>query len=162
MNRGEYNARGLAADGSFGTQYPNQGERHEQRQERREDRQDRRDAEREDWQEYAEDHYEGYDDGYYGDYYGEEEAPVYWTLSCQPNVIALGGIIYYVCDSTWYIRAYYDGDVVYTEVPPPPGRNGRVWCLVNRLQSIDGSGLMLVTALLVHRGHRGPSRRGAR
>ena len=84
-------------------------------------REDWQDYAREDWQEYAEDHYEEDDAGYYGDYYGEEEALVYWTLPCQPNVIALGGAIYYVCGSTWYIRAYYDGDVAYTEVPPPTG-----------------------------------------
>jgi hypothetical protein len=119
MDRGEYNARGPAADGSFGTQYPSQGERQEQRQERRDERQDRRDVTREDWQEYADDHYEEHDYGYGGNYYAEEVALVYWTLPCQPNVIAMGGATYYVCGPTWYIRAYYDGDVAYTEVPPP-------------------------------------------
>ena len=38
------------------------------------------------------------------------------------NIMALGGTIYYVCGSDWYIRAYSDGDVVYTMVPPPTGR----------------------------------------
>jgi hypothetical protein len=120
MDRGEYDARGPASDGSLGTQYRTQDERQEQRQERREERQDRRDdaweEHREDWQDYAEDHY---DDGYYGDYYDEEGA--YWTPPCEPVVMALGGVIYYVCDSTWYIRAYSDGEVVYTVVPNPTG-----------------------------------------
>ena len=126
MDRRGYDARGPAADGSFGTQYPNLGERQEQRQERREERQEQRDGareeRREDWQEYAEDHD---DDGYYGGYdegyYEEEESLVYWTLPCTPNTVALGGAIYYVCNSTWYIRAYSDGEVVYTVVAPPTG-----------------------------------------
>jgi hypothetical protein len=46
---------------------------------------------------------------------------VYWTLPCQPNAIALNGVIYYVCNSIWYIRAYSEGDVVYTVVPNPTG-----------------------------------------
>lgn len=127
MDRGADNARGPAADGDFGTQHPSQGEGHGQRQERLEERQDRRDARleereqnaterREDWQEYAEDHYEDHDDGYYGGDYG-----AYWTLPCTPTVMALGGTIYYVCGSDWYIRAYSDGDVAYTMVPPPTG-----------------------------------------
>lgn len=126
---GGYDAGGPAADGSFGMQYPNQGERQEQRQERREERQDRRDTawedggqdaieRREDWRELAEDRY---DDGDYGGYYDDGGAAVYWTLPCTPNTIALGGAIYYVCGSTWYIRAYSEGDLVYTIVPNPTG-----------------------------------------
>jgi hypothetical protein len=46
---------------------------------------------------------------------------VYWTLPCRPNTIALNGVIYYVCNSIWYIRAYSEGDVVYTVVPNPTG-----------------------------------------
>jgi hypothetical protein len=120
VDRGEYDARGPAADGSFGMEYPDdRGERQELRQERREERQERR----EDWQEYDEDDYYG---GYYDDYddyddYEEGEAGVYWTLPCEPNVIALEGVLYYVCDSTWYIRAYDDDGLAYTEVPNPTG-----------------------------------------
>jgi len=129
MDRGAYNARGPAADGSFGTQYPSQGERQEQRQERREERQDGRAERREDWQEYAEDHYEEYDDGYDGGYYDAAQAvaagavaePLYYTLPCTPVVMAVGGAVYYVCGSDWYIRAYSDGEVVYTLVPSPTG-----------------------------------------
>jgi hypothetical protein len=127
MERGAYNARGPAADGSFGTQLPTQGERQEWRQERREERQELREERREDWQEpreerredwqdYAEDHYDDLHDRYYGGYYG-----VYWTLPCTPTVMALGGTLYYVCGSDWYTRAYSDGDVVYTMVPSPTG-----------------------------------------
>ena len=36
--------------------------------------------------------------------------------------MALGGAVYYVCGSDWYIRAYSDGDVVYTPVPSPTGQ----------------------------------------
>jgi hypothetical protein len=35
--------------------------------------------------------------------------------------MAMGGAVYYVCGAEWYIRAYSDGDVVYTMVPPPTG-----------------------------------------
>lgn len=125
MDREWYDARGPAADGTLGTRYPDHEEHQERRQERREERRDRREdrdedatEDREDWQEYAEDDYEERGDDY-GGYYGDPE--VYWTLPCQPNVIAMGGAIYYVCDSTWFIRAYSDGDVVYTEVPSPTG-----------------------------------------
>jgi hypothetical protein len=130
MDRG-YNARGPAADGNFGALHPSQGERQEQRQERREERQEQRAERREDWQEYAEDHYDDHDDGYYGGYYGAAgvvaadaalAAPLYYTLPCEPVVMALGGAVYYVCGSDWYIRAYSDGDVVYTQVPPPTGQ----------------------------------------
>jgi hypothetical protein len=48
-------------------------------------------------------------------------APFYWTLPCAPVVMAMGGAVYYVCGADWYIRAYSDGDVVYTMVPPPTG-----------------------------------------
>ena len=125
MDRG-YNVRGPAADGSFGTQLPNRGERLEQRQERREERQEQREERREDWPEYAEDHCDdGYCGGYYGGYYGyyeEAGVPVYWTLPCTPTVMSLGGTIYYVCGSDWYIRAYSDGSLVYMMVPPPTGQ----------------------------------------
>lgn len=124
MDRGEYDARGPAADGSFDLQYGDQGERQERRQERREERRDgwedgeQDPAERlEDWRDYAEEN-EEYDD-YYADDYGD--AGVYWTLPCSPNAIAMGGVIYYVCDTTWYIRAYSNGEVVYTVVPNPTG-----------------------------------------
>ena len=128
MDRGAYNARGPAADGSLGTtQHPSQGERQEQRQERREERQDRRAERREDWQEYAEDHDDYYDDGrYYGAAgtvaVGAVAEPFYDTLPCTPVVMAMGGVVYYVCGPDWYIRAYSDGDVVYTMVPPPTGQ----------------------------------------
>jgi len=105
----------------FGEQYPDLAERQEQRQERREERHERRDAVQEDrpedWQEYRDDYY---DDGSYGGDY-DEEALVYWTLPCRPNVVAMGGVIYYVCGSAWYTRAYSEGDVVYTVVPNPTG-----------------------------------------
>jgi hypothetical protein len=90
--------------------------RQERREERRDDAQEDR---REDWGEYIEDHYDG--GYYYGDYYDDAEANVYWTLPCQPNVIAMGGATYYVCGGTWYVRAYSDGDVVYTVVENPTG-----------------------------------------
>jgi hypothetical protein len=122
MQRGEYDTRGPAADGSFGERYPDLGGGQEERQERREERHERRDAvredRREDWQEYGEDYY---DDGYYGGYYEEEDTLVYWTLPCRANGIAMGGVIYYVCGSTWYTRVYSEGDVVYTVVPNPTG-----------------------------------------
>lgn len=121
MDRG-YNARGPAADGNLGALQPTQGERQGQRQERREERQDRRTERREDWQEYAEDHYEEHDYGYYGGYYDAAvAAPSYWELPCRPVVMALGGTVYYVCGSDWYIRTYSFDDVVYTMVPPPTG-----------------------------------------
>jgi hypothetical protein len=115
-----YNNRGPAADGRF-------GERQELRQERRDERQDRREEVWEeideqppegDWQEYIEDHYDD-QDYYYGTYY--DEGVVYWELPCKPNVIAMGGVVYYTCGSTWYVRAYSDGEVVYTVVPNPTG-----------------------------------------
>jgi hypothetical protein len=55
---------------------------------------------------------------------GKETAvaePFYYTLPCTPTVMALGGTVYYVCGSDWYIRAYSDGEVVYTMVPSPTG-----------------------------------------
>ena len=126
MDRG-YNARGPAADGNFGAQLPSQGERQGQRQERREERQDQRTERREDWPEYAEDH----DDGYYGGDYGDAgavavgaaaAASFYYTLPCEPVVMAMGGTVYYVCGADRYIRAYSDGDVVYTLAPPSTGQ----------------------------------------
>ena len=33
-----------------------------------------------------------------------------------------GGTVYYVCGAEWYVRAYSDGEVVYTMVPPPTGQ----------------------------------------
>ncbi len=123
MDRG-YNVRGPAADGNLGAQLPNRGERQERRQERRDERQEQREERREDWHDYAEDHYEDHDDyygGYYGGYYGADYG-LYSTLPCTPTVMAMGGTVYYVCGSDWYIRAYSDGEVVYTMVPPPTGQ----------------------------------------
>jgi hypothetical protein len=117
MQRGEYDTRGPAADGSFGEHYPDLGGREERREERHERRDAVREDRREDWQEFGED---DYDDGSYGGYY-DEEVLVYWTLPCRPNVIAMGGVTYYVCGSAWYTRAYSEGDVVYTVVPNPTG-----------------------------------------
>lgn len=116
-----YNRRGPAMDGNF-------GERQDLRQERREERQEGRDdswqdneqdvgERRENWQEFVDDHYDDYDGGEY--YY--DTGVVYWELPCRPNVIAMGGVTYYTCATTWYIRAYSDGEVVYTEVPNPTG-----------------------------------------
>ena len=121
IDGGEYDRRGPAADGSLDLQHLDHGERQERREERRDERQDRRDDAREDWQESIEDRY---DDGYYyGGYYEDYEEPlIYWTLPCsQPTVMALGGVLYYVCGSTWYIRVYYDGEVAYTVVENPTG-----------------------------------------
>ena len=130
MIRGYY-ARGPAADGNFDARYPNQDERQGQRQERREERQDGRTELREDWPEYAEDHFDDGDGSYEGDYGAAAAVAVgaaaaapfyYYTLPCEPVVIAMGGAVYYVCGADRYIRAYSDGDVVYTLAPPPSGQ----------------------------------------
>ena len=72
---------------------------------------------REDWQEYIENEV---DDDDYGGYY--DVAPAwYWTLPCRPIVMAIEGVIYYVCDSVWYTHAYIDDNLVYTVVPNPTG-----------------------------------------
>jgi hypothetical protein len=115
-------------------QHLDQGERQERREERREERQDWRDDAREEWQESIEDRYDDYyyyDDGYYygdgyyyddGYYEDDAESLVYGTLPCsQPTVMALDGVLYYGCGSTWYIRVYYFGEVAYTVVENPPG-----------------------------------------
>lgn len=124
MDRAEYDALGPAADGELGMEYDS-AERREQRQERRDERQDRwADGEhdpaerRETLQDYVDDHYDDADDNDYGAY---EDPGVYWTLPCTPNSVALGGVIYYVCGSTWYVRAYSEGEIVYTIVPNPTG-----------------------------------------
>jgi hypothetical protein len=116
--RGRYDRR--AADGRL-------GERHDERQQRREERRDERDGAwedhvedgwdgREEWEDHIEDDRDDDDGGYYYD-----SGVVYWSLPCRPNVIAMGGVVYYVCDSVWYTRAYSEGEVVYTEVPNPTG-----------------------------------------
>ena len=130
-----YNGR--AANGDFGRNPPrgegegNRQERLEGREERRDTRQEERTERREDWQEYAEDHYDEHDGhyhgGYYGSYYYEDyddgdyavDEPYYYTLPCSPVVMSRGGTVYYVCNPTWYIRGYMDGEVVYIIVPNP-------------------------------------------
>ena len=140
--------RRRAADGDFGRQHPSRDEwegsrdeRFEERQERREDRQENREERREDWQEYAEDHYDDHDHGYYyGGYYYEDyddssgddyyyddggaafDGEIYDRLPCSPVVMSRGGTVYYVCQPTWFIRAYVDGELVYVTVPNPTGR----------------------------------------
>lgn len=105
FERGEYDRRGLAADGSFDLQHLDQEQRQERRQERREER-------REQWQ----------DGVYYGGtyYYGDDGEPlVYWALPCEPDVIALGDVVYLVCGATWYVRVYFEGELAYAVVPNP-------------------------------------------
>ena len=112
VDRRNYNRRGPAADGDF-------GDRHEQRQDRRDERQDDRQERGDDWQDYVDDDGGYYYEEVYEEYY--DEGVVYWELPCQPNVIAMGGVVYYVCGSTWYMRAYSEGEVVYSVVPNPTG-----------------------------------------
>lgn len=120
--RGNYNARGPAAYGNFyqvESQYwPMEDERQDQRGTESVDDGQGAPERNEDWQEYAEDSDEEYDDYDGGSY---DEGVVYWTLPCKPNVIAMGGVTYYTCGSDWFIRAYDQGDVVYTPVPNPTG-----------------------------------------
>jgi hypothetical protein len=117
LRRDEWDVRGPAADGSFEAQYRDQAER----QERREERRERWDDNGEDWPEYVEGDDEDYGGYYYEDDYDEAGAVTYWELPCKPNIIAMGGATYYTCGATWYIRAYSDGELVYTVVPPPGG-----------------------------------------
>ena len=49
------------------------------------------------------------------------EPAVYWTLPCSPTSSPWAVPSTTSVAPTWYIRAYSDGDVVYTEVPPPTG-----------------------------------------
>ena len=120
FDRGDYNPRGPAADGSLGLESGERGPGHERRQERREER-----REDQDWADYGGDYYGGYyepyDEGFYEGYYEEGGAAVYRTLPCTPNSVAMGGTIYYVCGSTWYIRAYSGGELVYVVVDNPTG-----------------------------------------
>ena len=64
---------------------------------------------------------EPYDEGFYEGNYEEGGAAVYRTLPCAPNSVAMGGTIYYVCGSTWYVPAYSDGELVYVVVDSPTG-----------------------------------------
>jgi hypothetical protein len=122
-------------------------ERRQQYQQNAEERQEHRDAaweerqqnaanRREDWQDYADGHYDEYGDGY--DYPAAAAAvatgvavgaavgaaaaaPPYWTLSCTPTTVVIGGTTYYQCGSAWYVRVYSGGEVAYTMVNPPAG-----------------------------------------
>jgi hypothetical protein len=47
--------------------------------------------------------------------------PAYWTLSCVPTEVVVGGTTYYQCGTAWYVRVYYGGEVSYTMTSPPPG-----------------------------------------
>ena len=47
--------------------------------------------------------------------------PPYWTLSCTPTTVVVGGTTYYQCGSAWYVRGYSDGEVAYVMVNPPAG-----------------------------------------
>jgi len=121
----------------FGRLGPPDAGRQEQRQEQRaaarEDHQAYATNRREDWQDYADDHYDEH--GYYpgtaaavaagaavGAAAGAAVAtPPYWTLSCTPTTVVVGGTTYYQCGSAWYIRAYSGGEVSYSMVNPPAG-----------------------------------------
>jgi hypothetical protein len=88
---------------------------------------------REDWQDYANDHSDEHDDypgtatavavgAAVGAAVGvAATAPAYWTLSCMPTTVVVGGTTYYQCGSAWYVRVYSGGDVAYTMVNPPAG-----------------------------------------
>jgi len=45
----------------------------------------------------------------------------YTSLPCTPSVIAVSGVTYYRCRSTWYTQAYGGGGVSYMVVAPPSG-----------------------------------------
>ena len=45
----------------------------------------------------------------------------YTSLPCTPSVIAVSGVTYYQCGSTWYNQAYSGDSVTYVTVAPPPG-----------------------------------------
>jgi len=47
---------------------------------------------------------------------------VWWSNSCSSaTVIVAEGYTYYHCESYWFSRSYYSGEVVYTVVDTPPG-----------------------------------------
>jgi hypothetical protein len=49
--------------------------------------------------------------------------PVYIpTLPCTPKVVAVGGVNYYQCGSTWYGQAYSGSGPTYVVVKPPSGQ----------------------------------------
>jgi hypothetical protein len=45
----------------------------------------------------------------------------YTSLPCTPSVIAVSGVTYYQCGSTWYTQAYGGSGVSYMVVAPPSG-----------------------------------------
>ncbi len=128
---GSYRSRGRAADGDFGRR-----DWEEDREERVEERHERRTERREDLQEYVDEHgrryyggyyydgeyYDGYEEGYDEGYDDALEEEVYYELPCLPVVKPTGGTVYYVCQYTYYVRVYVDGEVAYVAVPNPSGR----------------------------------------
>ncbi len=99
----------------------------------RQDRQDNATHRREDWQDYADDHWDEHHDDHPGVAAGvvagaavgaavaAATTPAYWTLSCVPTTVVVGGTTYYQCGSAWYVRVYSGGDVAYFMTNPPAG-----------------------------------------
>jgi hypothetical protein len=45
----------------------------------------------------------------------------YSSQSCSDEVVVVDGYSYYSCNSAWFGRTYYGGEVIYTVVDAPPG-----------------------------------------
>ena len=46
---------------------------------------------------------------------------MYAELPCSANAVAVDGVIYYSCGTTYYTQSYSGGSVVYVQSAPPPG-----------------------------------------
>ena len=129
-------ARQQAGDAANREDWQNYGkEKQDSRQQaasnRQEDRQDYGKNSREDWQEYGDDRYGGYGGRYYGGSYptggvaagmvigATLTAAAFNAQKSSCSSVAVNGITYQQCGSTWYQPSYQGGDVTYIVVNAP-------------------------------------------
>jgi hypothetical protein len=84
------------------------GRNDDNRDDQRDNRRDRVDDRRDDYRRYSR---------------GRSYTTVWWSSnSCSQTVfVVVDGYSYYQCDSAWFSRTYYGGEVTYTVTDPPPG-----------------------------------------
>lgn len=96
----------------------------EDRQQHREEMQQQRreyvDDVRDEREEFVEDNWYGYGEFYTGLAVGAAmSSAAFYSQSCTPTTVVVGGTSYYQCGSTWYTRAYQGGSVTYVVTDPP-------------------------------------------
>lgn len=106
---GGFSRGGPAANGRFSSRPASQAPRRETRQERRDER-------REDRQDFIDDELD--DDN---DHYHHSGGVAFLTYVPCSTTVLIDGSTYYHCSSTWYLRGYEGGDVVYIVTSAPAG-----------------------------------------